>query len=206
VSARPYSRLLDGLSSAVIVAAGERLSHSVLDPRAVRAAVGPEVFDEAERRSTRVAMAHAIEAVSAFLTQVVDMGVGEGECDLLGTEPDEVDSLREFAHFRRLCGALELGGLAGAVGDVRPGLFERFAACLHEGSSRIGRPTAATGAAGGPLGTFSPGAGVPTVEEATGTTGLFSGARGSVDVPAGSGEAAAPLSAADHASPGGGPR
>lgn len=79
----------------------------------------PAGSDGARRR----AIAEAVEAASAALTEIVDLRVEEGECDLLGTEPDEVDSLREFAHFRRLCVALELGRFGGAGGDVRPGFF-----------------------------------------------------------------------------------
>lgn len=99
-----------------------RLDHSLVDA---------DLYDEALLRTQRRSIADAIKAVSTFLSQVIEMEVGEGEGDLLGTEPDEVDGLGEFAHFRGLRVALQLGGLAGAGGDVRPGFFECLAARLH---------------------------------------------------------------------------
>jgi hypothetical protein len=61
-------------------------------------------------------------------------GLGERQGDLLRTEADPVDRVGQFPQLFRLRALLQLRGLTGAGGDVRPGFVEGFSTAQHDDS------------------------------------------------------------------------
>ncbi|MCL2464643.1 MAG: hypothetical protein FWF28_06215, partial [Micrococcales bacterium] len=74
---------VDRLAQAVNAAAQMQIDRQVLHVSALRTAIGAHTFATALEHSRSMALAAAVDAVSTFLTHVVDMELSEGQGDLL---------------------------------------------------------------------------------------------------------------------------